>query len=269
MQTLESIFPHLYSNVKHKCLIIAGPCQIESLDICLKTASFLKDLTKEHSFPFIFKASFDKANRTSLKSPRGVGLKEGLEVLREVKESFNIPVLTDIHEPWQAEEAAKVVDVIQIPAFLCRQTDLLIAAGKTIKPVHIKKGQFIHPLDMQFAVEKVTSQGNSKVIVCERGACFGYRDLVVDFRSICLLKKLGLPVVFDATHSVQKMGGETGVSSGEREFAVPLSRAALAVGADGIFFECHPKPEEALSDKELMLDFNQADNLLSSIKELL
>jgi 2-dehydro-3-deoxyphosphooctonate aldolase (KDO 8-P synthase) len=227
---------------------IAGPCVIESEAHALMMAERLTTVARELRVPLIFKASYDKANRSSVKSFRGPGLKEGLRILDEVKKKTGLPILTDVHEPSQAAPAAEVCDVIQIPAFLCRQTDLLIAAGKTGRAVNIKKGQFVSPWEMANAVEKIASTGNEKIIVTERGASFGYQNLVVDMRSFPILRKLGYPVVFDVTHSVQLPGGEGKSSGGQPEFIEPLARAGTAAGVDGIFMEVHDNPAKALSD---------------------
>lgn len=246
-------------------LLIAGPCQIESREHSFSIASFLTNLCEDFPVSFVFKSSFDKANRTSLTGARGIGIDEGLKVLAAVKKEFGCPVLTDIHSPEQAAIAAEVVDVLQIPAFLCRQTDLLIAAGATGKAVHVKKGQFLHPSDMQFAADKVASTGNKNVLLCERGTCHGYRDLVVDMRGLLLMKQTGYPVVFDATHSVQQMGGSGGSSGGARSFVQPLARAAIATGVDGLFFECHDNPDSAPSDGPCMLPLEQVRDFVSTI----
>ena len=229
--------------------LIAGPCVIESEDLCLEIAARVRAECVQRGVPYIFKASFDKANRMAQDSYRGPGLARGLEILGRVREAVGVPVLTDIHEPEHAEAAARVVDVLQIPAFLCRQTDLLLAAGRTRLPVNLKKGQFIAPTDMQYAVEKITSTGNTHILLTERGTMFGYRDLVVDMRALHTLKSFGYPVIFDATHSVQEPGAAGGTSGGAREFVPTLVRAACAVGIHGLFIETHPAPEEARSDR--------------------
>ena len=227
---------------------IAGPCVIESEAHTLMMAERLAEAAGELRVPLIFKASYDKANRSSVKSFRGPGLKEGLRILAKVKEKTGLAILTDVHEPAQAPAAAEVCDVIQIPAFLCRQTDLLIAAGKTGATVNVKKGQFVSPWEMGNVVEKIASTGNEKIILTERGAMFGYQNLVVDMRSFPILRKLGYPVVFDVTHSVQLPGGEGKSSGGQPEFIEPLARAGVAAGVDGIFMEVHENPAKALSD---------------------
>lgn len=251
-----------------KLLIIAGPCVIESKELCVEIADFLVEKCAELKFGYVFKASFDKANRSSGKSFRGPGFNEGLKTLAEIKNKFGVPVITDVHEPAQAEECAKIVDIIQIPAFLCRQTDLLEAAGKTGKPVNIKKGQFMAPEDMKGAVEKVRATGNERVMLTERGISFGYHNLVVDMRSLVIMSEIGVPVVFDATHSVQLPGGLGHASGGQRQFVEPLARAAAAVGIDALFIEVHPHPEKALSDGPNSLDFKSASKLLEKIKEI-
>lgn len=246
-------------------LVIAGPCQIESYDHCMIIGSELRKICDELAVPFIFKSSYDKANRTSLEGQRGVGLDEGLKILEKVRATLEVPVLTDVHSADEAEAAGQVVDVLQTPAFLCRQTDLLMAAGETGRPVHIKKGQFLAPEDMKFVAEKVASTGNNRILLCERGSCFGYRDLVVDMRSLIRMKSLGYPVVFDATHSVQSIGGAGGSSSGERTFIVPLALAAAATGIDGIFLETHENPAKAPSDGASMIPLKEVENLLQRV----
>jgi 2-dehydro-3-deoxyphosphooctonate aldolase (KDO 8-P synthase) len=234
--------------------IIAGPCVIESEENCLRIAEAVFQMARATGVLPIFKASFDKANRTSLDSYRGPGLEAGLKILAKVRSETGLPVLTDIHLPEQAAVAAEVVDVLQIPAFLCRQTDLLLAAGKTGKPVNVKKGQFLSPEDMRHVAKKVESTGNRKLMFTERGSSFGRRDLVVDMRSLVELSRIGYPVIFDATHSVQSLGGPGGVSGGQPEFIFPLARAAVATGAvSAVFVETHPEPQKALSDGANML----------------
>jgi 2-dehydro-3-deoxyphosphooctonate aldolase (KDO 8-P synthase) len=250
-------------------LIIAGPCVLEDLDIALTIASFVKELCQKHGFSYIFKASFDKANRTSLYSYRGPGLEKGLEMLSEVKSKVGVPVTTDVHETWQVEPVSQVADVIQIPAFLCRQTDLLVASGKTGRIVNIKKGQFMAPWDMKYAVEKARIGTPKEVWLTERGATFGYRNLVVDFRSLLILKEYAERVIFDATHSVQLPGGGEGRSGGEKQFVAPLARAAVAVGVSGLFFEVHPEPDKALCDGPNSLPLKDLPELFSQIADLL
>jgi len=244
---------------------ICGPCVIESEQHCLMLAEALKEAL---GGPFVFKASFDKANRSSLGSYRGPGLREGLRILAEVRRRTGLPVLTDIHTPDQAAPAAEVADILQIPAFLCRQTDLLVEAGRTGRAVNIKKGQFMAPLDMRHAVEKVRSTGNGRALLTERGACFGYNNLVVDMRAIPMMRSLGVPVVFDATHSVQLPGAAGERSGGAPEFIAPLARAAVAAGADGVFFEVHEAPERALSDGPNALRLDRVAELVALLRRL-
>ncbi len=243
-------------------VIIAGPCAVEPLDTCRRIAASMKAITEEIGLPYIFKASFDKANRTSLSAPRGPGMARGLEMLAAVGSEFSVPLLTDVHETGQVNAAAEVVDVLQIPAFLCRQTDLLVAAGASGRTVNIKKGQFMAPEDMGPAMAKVESTGNTKVMLTERGSTFGYHNLVVDMRGLVTMRELGAPVIFDGTHSVQLPGGRGNASGGRREFVRPLVRAAVAVGVQGIFLEVHPKPEEALSDAANSLSLDDARSIL-------
>jgi 2-dehydro-3-deoxyphosphooctonate aldolase (KDO 8-P synthase) len=234
---------------------IAGPCVIESVEGTMDLAEKLVKLAKELKVPFVFKASFDKANRTSIDSYRGPGILEGLEILKEVRDRFNVPVLTDIHEAWQAEFAADVVDILQIPAFLCRQTDLVVAAAETGKVVNVKKAQFLAPEDMRNVIAKIEAVGNTNIILTERGASFGYNNLVADMRSLLIMREFGYPVVFDATHSVQRPGGAGTTSGGDGRWAPALARAAVATGVDGIFMETHVNPAEALSDKANAIAF--------------
>lgn len=252
----------------HPLMVIAGPCQIESSEHALMVAKRLKELASKLPINLIYKSSFDKANRTSLNSTRGVGREAGLKILADVRSATGLPILTDVHSVEDAEAAGAVVDVLQIPAFLCRQTDLLIAAGKTGKAINVKKGQFLAPEDMQFAADKIASAGNKNILLCERGTCFGYRDLVVDMRGLVTMRSTGYPVIFDATHSVQSMGGAGGKSGGSREFIRPLLKAALAVGVDGIFVECHEQPERAPSDGPSMIPLDQMSELLKMAVEL-
>jgi len=249
-------------------LIISGPCVLEDLETALFIAEELKKITAELGFSYIFKASFDKANRTSISSYRGPGLEKGLSMLQEVKNKAGVKVITDVHETWQVKPVSEVVDVVQIPAFLCRQTDLLVAAGRFAKVVNIKKGQFMAPWDMKYAVEKVKADGEAEVWLTERGTTFGYRNLVVDFRSIPIMKAFADRVIFDATHSVQLPGGGGGKSAGEREFVPYLARASVAVGVDGLFMEVHPEPEKALCDGPNSLPLKEVKPLLSQIKKL-
>jgi 2-dehydro-3-deoxyphosphooctonate aldolase (KDO 8-P synthase) len=250
---------------KSPLLLFAGPCQIESLDHCLMLAEKLQTAVSGLPISLVFKSSFDKANRTSIAGKRGLGIDEGLHVLAEVKRQTGLCTITDVHLPDQTSIVASVVDVLQIPAFLCRQTDLIVAAAQTGKPLHIKKGQFVHPEDMQHVVEKAVAAGNSSLLLCERGTMHGYRDLVVDFRSLPIMRSLGFPVVFDATHSVQSMSGNNGSSGGLREFIPPYVRAAAAIGVDGLFLECHEAPERAPSDGPSMLPITEVRAVLESV----
>ncbi len=249
-------------------VFIGGPCVIEGRDVTLKTAEMLCRITEQIGIPFIFKSSYDKANRTSIESFRGPGIEEGLKILAEIKNSLGIPVLTDVHSAAEAVAAAEAVDVLQVPALLSRQTDLLVACGKTGKPVNIKKGQFLSPQDMQHVIRKVESTGNNRIIVTERGTSFGYNTLVNDFRAIPIMKTFGYPVVFDATHSVQKPGGGPGCSGGEREFVFPLAKAAIAVGADGIFMEAHMNPGQALCDGDNSVPLDDLPFMLKTLKKI-
>jgi 2-dehydro-3-deoxyphosphooctonate aldolase (KDO 8-P synthase) len=248
--------------------LIAGPCVIESEAHARKMAEKVARIAADCGMPYIFKASYDKANRSSVKAFRGPGLKEGLRILAKIKSDLNLPILTDIHEPWHAQPAAEVCDVLQIPAFLARQTDLLLAAGKTGRIVNVKKAQFLSPWDMANVVEKIASAGNTDVIITERGASFGYQNLIVDMRAFPILRKLGYPVVFDVTHSVQIPGGQGHASGGQPEFIEPLARAGVAAGVDGIFLETHDNPEAALSDGPNALPLSQLPALLKRLKEL-
>lgn len=248
---------------KQKLLVIAGPCVIESWETILQTATALKDLSQKLGFSFIFKSSFDKANRTSFNSFRGPGLEFGLQMLGEIKRKLDVPVLSDVHEAGQCAAAGEVLDVIQIPAFLCRQTDLVVQAARTMKAVNIKKGQFVAPLDILHSVRKVTEEGNSNVMVTERGTTFGYNNLVVDYRSIPMIQDEGWPLIFDATHSVQLPSAAGGVSSGQRQYIPTLTRAALAAGCQGLFMEVHPNPDEAQSDAATQIPLNQVESLLA------
>lgn len=258
---------HITDNIEvgRRLVLIAGPCVAESPEICLQIADKMAAITADLGIPYVFKASFDKANRSSGNSFRGPGIHEGLDILNSVKEKLNLPVLTDAHEVAQIPEIAQVADIIQIPAFLCRQTDLLIAAGNSGRTVNIKKGQFMAPEDMKGAVEKVRLTGNEKIMLTERGTSFGYHNLVVDMRSLVTMRELGVPVVFDATHSVQLPGGLGNASGGQRQFVKPLTKAAAAVGIDALFLEVHPDPDNALSDGPNSVDFNLAKEILQEI----
>jgi 2-dehydro-3-deoxyphosphooctonate aldolase (KDO 8-P synthase) len=247
--------------------LLAGPCVIESEELVHEVAEELVRAAARHGMPLVFKASFDKANRTSASSFRSLGFDRALGVLAEVKERHGVPVMTDVHEPWQIEHVAEVADVLQIPAFLCRQTDLLTAAGASGRTVNVKKGQFMAPEDMRYAVDKVSGAGSDRVLLTERGSSFGYHDLVVDFRSLAVMRRFA-PVVFDATHSVQSPGGAGGASGGKREYIAPLARAAVAFGVDALFVETHPRPEEALSDGPSMLPLEELDGFLAECAAL-
>ncbi len=247
-------------------VVIAGPCAIESEAQTLSAASSLAEIFADAGIPFLFKSSFDKANRSSLSGFRGVGLEHGLDILEKVRERFDIPVITDIHTPEQAVSVARVADMLQIPAFLCRQTDLLVAAAETGKPVNIKKGQFLAPWEMKYVLEKVTRTGNRCVSLCERGTSFGYNNLVVDMRGLAIMKSSGQPVVFDATHSVQLPGAGEGKSGGQREFVPVLARAAVATGVAALFIETHPEPDSAPCDGPNMIPFSDLPRLLGQLK---
>ena len=256
------------STTGESLLLIAGPCVIEDKSQTLKLAASIHDIAQRCKMPFVFKASYDKANRTSVDSFRGPGLDEGLRVLADVKSEIGVPILTDVHEPNQVDAVAKIADVLQIPAFLCRQTDLLTAAARTGRVVNIKKGQFMSPHDMQYAVEKVTSEGNSKVILTERGTSFGYHNLVVDMRSFPILRTLGHPVIFDVTHSLQQPGAGNGVTNGQAEFIETLASAGVAAGVDGLFLEVHEEPTRAKSDAQNALSLSDLEPLLERLSRI-
>jgi len=249
-------------------MVIAGPCVIESEEVVFETARQLKEICARLGLPFVFKSSYDKANRSSIKSFRGPGLERGLQILSSIKREIGLPIITDIHSPLEAEKVSQVADALQIPAFLSRQTDIILAAAKTGKPVNIKKGQFLAPWDMKNVVEKFTSTGNTNLILTERGTFFGYNNLVVDMRSIPGMRAFGYPVVFDITHSLQLPGGMGTHSGGEREFAYPLAGAAVAAGADGVFLETHPEPDKALCDGPNMLPLSEVEKLLLHLKRI-
>ena len=249
-------------------LIIAGPCVIENEEIIFHTAQRLKEICLSVGLPFVFKSSFDKANRTSVTSFRGPGIEKGLRLLAEVKSRVAVPVISDIHSIEQIRPAAEILDIIQIPAFLCRQTDLLVAASNTGKPVSVKKGQFLAPWDVQNIIGKFTSTGNEKLMLTERGTTFGYNNLVVDFRSFPIMRSFGYPVIFDVTHSLQLPGGQGGCSGGQREYAGTLARAAAAAGVDGFFMEVHPDPDIALCDGPNMIPLDEVEKLLRDIKKI-
>lgn len=248
--------------------LVAGPCVLENYDLSFAIAQHLKAVCEKLSIPFIFKASFDKANRTSIHSFRGPGFDAGLDILEKIKTKLNVPVLSDIHLPDQAEKAAKVLDIIQLPAFLCRQTDLILAACETGKPVNIKKGQFISPRECKNILTKASASGNNDICITERGACFGYNNLVVDFRSIQILTEMGAPVIFDATHSVQLPGGAEKSSAGESKFVPTLAKAAIAAGAHGLFIETHPDPSKALCDGPNSMPLDKMEDLLSVLASI-
>lgn len=249
-------------------MLIGGPCALESEELAMEVAGKMKEVCEKLGFSYVFKASYDKANRTSITSYRGPGLQEGLEILGRIKDKLQVPVISDIHEPNQAEAAAEVLDIIQIPAFLCRQTDLLVSVSKTGKPINLKKGQFVSPWDMKNAVGKIREGGTSQVMLVERGASFGYNNLVVDMRALPVMRSFNCPVIFDATHSVQLPGGAGGSSSGQREFIEPLTRAAVAAGIDGLFMEIHPEPEKALCDGPNSIPLDQVEDLLKTISKV-
>jgi len=249
-------------------VLIAGPCVIESESLVLETAQKIKKVTDKLKFPFIFKSSYKKANRLSIDSYSGPGMEKGLKILEKVKKELDIPILTDIHSPDEAGPVSEVADILQIPAFLCRQTDLILAAAKTGKPLNIKKGQFMAPEDMGLIAKKAESVGNDQILLTERGSFFGYHNLVVDFRSLVIMSDLGYPVVFDATHSLQLPGAGKTFSSGEPQFIFPLARAAVACGCDGLFIETHPRVDEALCDKTSMLPLEKLEKLLFEVKLL-
>jgi len=246
-------------------LLIAGPCVIEDFDTTFHIAGYLRDLTATMDLNFVFKASYDKANRTSIRSFRGPGPEEGLAVLGEIRQRLGVPVISDVHTVAQVAPASEVLDVIQIPAFLCRQTDLIVETARTGRPVNIKKGQFLAPWDMANVVAKAASVGNDRILITERGAMFGYNNLVVDFRGIPIMQQTGCPVIFDATHSIQLPGGAGSSSGGQREFAAPLARAAVAAGADGVFMEVHPDPDRALCDGPNSLRLDDVEPLLAQL----
>lgn len=248
--------------------LIAGPCVIESEEMVLSIAARMKEITDELGIPYTFKASFDKANRTSITGFRGPGIEEGLRILQKVKDTYVLPICTDIHEAWQAAPAAEVADILQIPAFLCRQTDLLVAAAKTGKCVNIKKAQFLAAWDMKNCLDKVRQSGNDNVMLCERGTSFGYNTLVVDMTGLRVMKDMGVPVIFDATHSVQKPGGNGTSTGGNREYVEYLAKAAIAVGADGLFMETHPDPDNAKSDGPNMVKLDEMKQLLQKLRRV-
>jgi len=259
--------PHIRHTDTDNFFLIAGTCVVENEDITYKTAHKLQQITNRLGIPFIFKASYRKANRTRLDSYTGPGDEMALQILRKVGDQLHLPLLTDIHESDEAAIAAEYVDVLQIPAFLCRQTDLLVAAAKTGKIVNVKKGQFLSPEAMKFAVNKIKESGNDRIWLTERGTFFGYHNLVVDFRSLIIMKEFGYPVIYDATHSVQ-LPSQGEVSSGQPQFIIPLAKAAAAVGIDGLFFETHPEPERAKSDAASQLPLNKAEEMIKQVMKI-
>jgi len=269
-QTREPVFNigNVQVGLNAPFFVVAGPCVIETEQSCLEIAEQLLAISQRTAIPIIFKASFDKANRSSITSYRGPGLEKGLQILHTVRSQTSLPVLTDIHEPAQAEPAAQVVDCLQVPAFLCRQTDLLCACARTGKPVNVKKGQFLSPAEMANVVEKIRACDNQKILLTERGTFFGYNRLVNDMTAIETMKQLGVPVLFDATHSTQQPGGLGTASGGRREMAPLLARAAVAAGADGLFLEVHPQPEKAKSDAATMLPLHRLEPLLTTCKQI-
>ena len=252
----------------NRLALIAGPCVIESEKIVFDTCEKIKEVTFRHKIPFIFKSSYSKANRLNINSYSGPGLRDGLKILKKVKKEFEVPILTDIHNPEEAEPVSEVADVLQIPAFLCRQTDLVLAAAKTGKAVNIKKGQFMAPEDMGTIAKKIESVGNNNILLTERGTFFGYHNLVVDMRSLVIMSNFGYPVVFDATHSLQLPGSSGGLSGGQPQFILPLARAAVACGCDALFIETHPDVENALCDKHSMLPLEKLEELLVQVIEI-
>ena len=256
------------AGIDQPLFLIAGPCVIESLELNIETAGRMQEICKRLSVPFIFKSSFDKANRTSVDSYRGLGIEKGLRILAEIRDQLKVPILTDVHEDTPLDEVAAVVDVLQTPAFLCRQTNFIVNVASQNKPVNIKKGQFLSPWEMVNVVEKARSTGNEAIMVCERGFSFGYNNLVSDMRSLAVMRGTGCPVVFDATHSVQLPGGKGGASGGQREFIPVLARAAVAAGVSGLFMETHPDPDKALSDGPNAWPLERMEALLAVLTEL-
>jgi 2-dehydro-3-deoxyphosphooctonate aldolase (KDO 8-P synthase) len=248
--------------------IIAGPCVIESEEIAFYAAEKLKEICRRINLPLLFKSSYDKANRTSLSSFRGPGLEKGLRILSDVRSKFDIPIISDIHSVEEVKPASEVLDALQIPAFLCRQTDLILSASQTGKPVNVKKGQFLAPWDVKNIIDKFTSTGNHNLFITERGTSFGYNNLVVDFRGLPIMRSFGFPVIFDITHSLQLPGGQGKCSGGQREFAEPLTRAAVAVGVDGLFMEVHPEPDKALCDGPNMIPLDSMLQLLKTVRDI-
>jgi 2-dehydro-3-deoxyphosphooctonate aldolase (KDO 8-P synthase) len=269
MKTKEvKITQNVFVGGENPLLFIVGPCVIESESHAIFMADKLIQIAKKYQLKFVFKASFDKANRSSIKSFRGVGLEKGLKTLDKIKSSFSVPVTSDIHDTEQSKAASEVLDIIQIPAFLCRQSDLLLSAAETGKPINVKKGQFLAPKDVKNIIEKLETSGCNQIMITERGASFGYNNLVVDFRSFQIIQGFGYPVIFDATHSVQLPGGGGNVSSGQKEFVETLSYAAVAAGCDGLFLEVHDRPEEALSDGPNMLNLEEFERLIPKLLKI-
>lgn len=268
MKSVEKIKLKDFEIGGDKLTILAGPCVIESESVLEQTADALKKITQKLDINFVFKSSFDKANRSSINSFRGPGIEKGLEMLAKIKRNFEVPIVTDIHLPEQAAVAAEVADILQIPAFLCRQTDILVAAAKTGKIVNIKKGQFLAPQQMKPLAKKVSDSGNSNILLTDRGTFFGYNNLVVDYRGIPLMKEIGYPVIFDATHSVQLPGANGECSGGDRTFVPVLAKSAMAAGANGLFFEVHPNPDEALCDGPNMVSIKDAESLFKVCKDI-
>lgn len=259
----------LYKKLQTKPFIIAGPCSLEGREMAIELADKIGEICEKYGFTYIFKASFDKANRTSHNSFRGLGIEKGLEVFQEIKDKFNVPVITDIHESYQAEIVKEVIDIIQIPAFLCRQTDLLKAAAATDKVINIKKAQFLSAADMSNVLKKMKDFGNEQILLCERGTAFGYNNLVVDYTGVIEMQNYGVPVVMDATHSVQKPGGLGGTTGGNRDYAPLLAYAAAAVGVKGFFFEVHQNPEVALSDGPNQIYLDKFEAVVSKLKKFI
>ena len=251
-----------------KFFFIAGPCVIENKKIIFQTAEKIASISQKYNVPFVFKSSYKKANRTSVKSFVGIEFKEAKKILEDVKKTFSLPILTDVHTENEIDLVCDVADILQIPAFLSRQTDLLIAAGKTNKIVNIKKGQFLSPYDIKFSAEKIVSTGNKKILLTERGTTFGYNNLVVDMRSLEIMKQFGYPIIYDATHSVQLPSANSGISGGQKEFILPLAKSATAIGINGIFLETHPNPNKAKSDSQSQLPLNDLENFVSQILEI-
>ncbi len=268
MTTIKAVKLNNFEIGGDKLSILAGPCAIENKDVLFKVAENLKKITQELDINYVFKSSFDKANRSSINSFRGPGMEKGLELLAQVKKEFDLPIVTDIHTPDQAAPVAEVADILQIPAFLCRQTDLLVAAAKTGKIVNIKKGQFLAPAQMKPLAKKVADSGNDRILFTDRGTSFGYNNLVVDMRGIPIMQEMGIPVVFDATHSVQLPGGAGECSSGERKYVSTLAKAAMAAGAKALFFEVHPDPDHALCDGPNMLSIEMAKETFKICKDI-